>query len=204
MLFSINNKTNMTVLAFAGFVLAMFVVMCMSFIPYISEKEKLEATYMSEVGVREKTGNNDGQDVEKYLASCGLGPGYAWCACFVNWVLIQNDIETPDEAPAWSPSWFPKEKTVYVRGKAEHYLPQRGDVGGLWYDNKKRIAHVLLIDDYDGTYFITVEGNTSDHAALDASNRDGQGVYRKRRPKRQIYAISRWKHLKKSQLEIGY
>ena len=38
-----------------------------------------------ELGVREASGQNDGERVEQYLAYTGLGKGYAWCAAFVSW-----------------------------------------------------------------------------------------------------------------------
>ncbi len=49
-------------------------------------------TARHELGVSERTGNNDGPQVERYLRTVGLGGGYAWCAAFVNWTLGQNDI----------------------------------------------------------------------------------------------------------------
>lgn len=39
----------------------------------------------------------------------------------------------------------------------------------------------------EGNFTITVEGNTNE-----AGSREGDGVYRKRRLKNQIYKISRW------------
>ena len=44
-----------------------------------------------------------------------------------------------------------------------------------------------FIDKKDGNYYITVEGNTNE-----AGSREGDGVYRKRRHIKTIYAISRW------------
>lgn len=50
------------------------------------------------------------------------------------------------------------------------------------------VAHVGFIDAWpDGDYVITVEGNTNM-----AGSREGDGVYRKRRPKQSIYQVSRW------------
>ena len=49
-------------------------------------------TAISQVGIREATGNNDGTDVEKYLKSGGLGKGYPWCGSFVNWTLNNSGI----------------------------------------------------------------------------------------------------------------
>jgi len=50
---------------------------------------------------------------------------------------------------------------------------------------KKRIAHVGFIHAQEGDYYITVEGNTNQ-----AGSREGDGVYKKRRPKRTIYKVA--------------
>lgn len=147
-----------------------------------SVRDQVVHSYTNELGVREATGSNDGADVEKYLASAGFGKGYAWCAAFVNWVHESNGIDGP-RGPAWSPSWFPDSK-VYDRHERP---PQPGDVFGIYFKSKQRIAHVGFIDKWDGSKVITVEGNTNE-----AGSREGDGVYRKRRLARQIYKLSNW------------
>ncbi|MEM7551142.1 MAG: CHAP domain-containing protein [Bacteroidota bacterium] len=153
----------------------------------------LQNTYQKEVGVREATGRNDGYDVEKYLASTGFGKGYAWCAAMVNWVHQQCGFETPESA-AWSPSWFPTSKVIYHRGKLTfgmpgYQIPSSGDVFGIYFRNKGRIAHVGFIHQWiKGPFVKTFEGNTNE-----AGSREGDGNYYKRRLKSQIYKISRWR-----------
>lgn len=151
----------------------------------ISKQECVVRTYESQVGVREATGNNDGDAVGMYLQSTGLGEGYAWCAAFVNWVYVQCVVQTP-LSPAWSPSWFLSKRVIYANGK-EIKTPGPGDVFGIYFASKGRIAHVGFIDDWGKDIVMTVEGNTND-----AGSRDGDGVYRKRRLKRQVYKVSRW------------
>lgn len=89
----------------------------------------------------------------------------------------------------YSPAWFPAYKTVYTRGSRGNATPGTADVFGIWFANKKRIAHVGFIDEWQppNAYCITVEGNTNE-----AGSREGDGVYRKRRLKTQIYKVSRW------------
>lgn len=145
--------------------------------------ELLTETYRNEIGIRELTGSNDGARVEIYLASVGLGKGYAWCAAFVCWAHIQAGIVAP--VSAWTPSLFTVKNTIYERGK-NTYLYQEGDVFGLYFIEKKRIAHVGFIDGKDGNNFITVEGNTNE-----AGSREGDGVYRKRRNEKTIYKVAR-------------
>lgn len=41
------------------------------------------AVAVSYIGVTEVGGNNRGPQVDQFLASVGLSPGYAWCASFV-------------------------------------------------------------------------------------------------------------------------
>jgi uncharacterized protein (TIGR02594 family) len=61
----------------------------------------------SQLGVKEKTNNNDGPEVEMYLKSGGLGKGYPWCGAFVNWVLNQSGIEVTgvNGNPNWALNW---------------------------------------------------------------------------------------------------
>lgn len=150
-------------------------------------RENVKQTYLSQVGVREATGHNDGYAVEMYLKSTGLGKGYAWCAAFVNWTLLQNGIQTVS-SPAWAPSWFTK-NVIYCPAK-NIYLetPETSDIFGIWFKNKSppRVAHVGFVYKWgNGNFVITVEGNTNE-----AGSREGDGVYMKRRIKRQIYIIS--------------
>ncbi len=123
--------------------------------------------------------------MEAYLATTGLGPGYAWCAAFVSWVLTENNVPNPQSA--WSPSWFPLRNTIYTRGQNNRLTPLPGDVFGIYFNNLNRIAHVGFIHRFRDDISVTVEGNTND-----TGSRQGDGVYLKRRPTRQIYKISRF------------
>jgi hypothetical protein len=125
-------------------------------------------------------GSNGGPDVEKYLASVGLGGGYAWCAAFVYWCASQT---------------------------GPHALPRTGGVQKMWRDGlaaglpalrtsealaePSRIAPgmVFFIAHGGGTghtgfvegmhpdgRLITIEGNTND-----GGSREGIGVFRLQR-----------------------
>jgi hypothetical protein len=150
------------------------------------KQEKIEAVadvYTSQLGVRE-SGNNEGDEVEKYLASTDLKPGYAWCASFITWTFERAGIEAIHSA--WTPDWFPHRLTIYKRGQVTGIPLQIADVFGIYFQNKGRIAHVGFIHRVDGGYVVTVEGNTNGSGA-----REGDGVYKKRRVKRQVYKVSR-------------
>ena len=68
----------------------------------MTTRSVLQEIYTAEIGVREKTGKNDGPRVEEYLAVTNLGKGYAWCASFVSWVFAEAGFEEP--RTAWSPA----------------------------------------------------------------------------------------------------
>lgn len=65
--------------------------------------------------------------------------------------------------------------------------PQSGDVFGIYFPEQARIAHVGFIDQWDGNWLITVEGNTNY-----SGSREGDGVYRKRRLLSSIYKVARY------------
>jgi hypothetical protein len=137
------------------------------------------------VGVREATGHNDGQMVETYLAAVNFGKGYAWCAAFCSWVYTQNGIANPKNA--WVPSWFVSHIIWQRNNGLKNQMPLPGDVFGLYYPEKKLLGHIGFIHRYREDITITVEGNTNN-----AGSSEGDGVYMKRRPTRQIYIIARY------------
>jgi hypothetical protein len=153
--------------------------------------ECVQQGYTEAIGIREASGHNDGKAVEQYLATTGMDKGNAWCAAFVNYQLTTCGYVTP-KAAAWSPSWFAK-NVIYHQGKitikdANYKQPRSGDVFGIYFTNKQRVAHVGFIDDWpSGKTVVTVEGNTNM-----AGSREGDGVYKKYRLKTQIYQVSRW------------
>lgn len=159
-----------------------------------SIRNQVQRIYTTELGVKEKTGRNDGRRVEEYLRQVGLKRGDPWCAAFICWVFDQAGVKNPHTG--WSPGLFPKEKVIWQRKigfqlsekllKDSHVpLPQRGDVFGIWFPEKQRIAHAGFVDQWSGTWLITVEGNSNE-----AGSREGDGVYRKRRLVKSVSQVS--------------
>jgi len=151
-----------------------------------SSIETVSRIYTAEIGTREATGHNDGQRVEMYLHSAILKRGQPWCAAFITWTYKTAGIKAV--ISGYAPNWFPSKKVIYTRGSKKNSTPGTADVFGIYFPNKGRIAHVGFIDQWkQGSMAITVEGNTNE-----AGSREGDGVYRKRRLKSQIYKVSRW------------
>lgn len=151
----------------------------------------LVGTALGEVGTMEE-GNNAGAQVEQYLGSVGLGPGYPWCAAFVHWTHRQCGIAPLparpfaaaaawDERPVWRPSGWSPETDPYTP------ISEDGDVFTLWYNNLGRIGHCGIIMDEDKDYVTTIEGNTGS-----GGEREGQGVYKRKRLKKSLHSVARW------------
>jgi len=147
----------------------------------------LQNSYKAYIGVREETGHNDGSLIELFIENAGFARNsqIPWCAAMVNTVLLNCDINLNLKAPAYVPSYFTEKTLIYERGKINKRPPLPGDVIGIWFESKQRLAHIGFWDSQDGDMVITVEGNTNE-----AGSREGDGVYRKRRIERQIHSIA--------------
>lgn len=130
-----------------------------------------------EIGVREEMGHNDGKMVAAYLKSVGLKVGAPWCAAFVSWVYQQAGY--PQPRTGWSPSLF--NQRVHQQKAAA------GQVFGIWFPELQRIAHVGFIAEVQGNWIISVEGNSNTNGS-----REGDGVYRKRRPLHLLHDLADW------------
>lgn len=161
--------------------------------PRLKEQEAVRQIYEGELGVREASNHNDGTRVETYLHYVGLKKGEPWCAAFVCWVLGQAGIANPHSG--YCPNLFPKDRIVWTRSagirrkedEPEGGSPETGDVFGLYFPEKGRIAHVGFIEKWEDKYAVTVEGNTNE-----GGSREGDGVYCKRRLTGSLYKIARY------------
>ena len=155
----------------------------------VAVKAAQDATAKEVLSVREE-GSNKGTFVEVYLRAVGLGPGNPWCMAFVVLRLIKaahslNKI-IPNEMPRTGSTvvfseWGKKKSFFIKRADLElgRSLPMEGDIVFYFFPAKGRIAHTGIVVD-GGRTFETVEGNTSG-GIMDLVDREGQGVYRKRR-----------------------
>ena len=133
-----------------------------------------------------ETGWNTGEDIDKYFEVSRFDPGVAWCSIFPMWAFDSLGIYF--KATAWSPTWFKKGTTIYVRDKYKYFEPRFGDVFGLYFRSKGRVAHVGIIILWlpEQGIVITLEGNTNI-----AGSREGDGVYLKQRQISDIYMVAR-------------
>lgn len=161
----------------------------LSFLPCAAQhnsslRDAIQKTYTSQIGVRELTGRNDGKEVEMYLAYVWLKKGQPWCAAGVSWCFGQNGIKKARSGGCVQ--LMEQGTTIYINGKVKA-VPQKADVLFIWFAEKGRVAHTGFIDKWSDTWVNSVEGNTNQ-----AGSREGDGWYRKKRLKRQIYAVAKY------------
>ena len=139
-----------------------------------------------EVGTREKTGNNDGP-VEKYLNAVGAAKGAPYCAAFVAWVGNKAlGKASPFPMSAWSPD-------MVKGGTSKIETARPGDTFGIYFPSKGRVAHTGFIERREGNFLVTIEANTSASAASgSAADREGEGVFRKRRHVQTVRLVKAW------------
>jgi len=165
-------------------------------------RQQLLEVAESQVGVRELTGNNDGKQIKAYLKSVGLKEGYAWCVAFVVWCHLQISYDFLIPITAWSPAMFTSNVVYHKFHKRfSEWIPRGGEVAGIYYASKKRVAHAVIIERKQSNHFITYEGNTSLMGAIldkmnltqkekDELDRDGIWVAKKIRNQNDIYVAS--------------
>lgn len=132
----------------------------------------------TQLHVREKTGKNDGVEVEAYLKSVGLPKSYAWCMAFVYWSFDKAskelNVKNPVPKTAGVLDCFAKAKVHY-----EVKIPMPGDQ--FIMDFGKGAGHTGLVGEVRGNKIFTIEGNTSADPAYAAADREGNGVFERSR-----------------------
>jgi len=141
------------------------------------------------IGTTEATGRNDGPLIEAIQHAAGIGKGEPYCAAFNYWCYRQAGKAERVPRSGWSPDWVARPSWKQGQGRR----PKPGDPFGIWFPSKKRVAHTGLIEAWGERTAVTLEGNTSPSAEFaGAADRDGDGIWRKRRLIRQIYAVRDW------------
>jgi len=141
------------------------------------------------IGVTEATGHNDGPEIERILASAGLSKGDPHCAAFCRHIYDLGGLQDVGPRNGWAPSWVAG--ATWKRGEGEIPLP--GDIGGIYFSSMGRVGHVFIVREWRRDSVITIEANTSPDAAFGGSkDREGEGIWSKRRLVRQVYVVRNW------------
>lgn len=148
--------------------------------------EKLVEIALSQVGVKEVGGNNNGPKIREYQSATNLKPAsWPWCAAFTGWVIREwlKDYEaikwlglktmTPE---AWRPktaaafgyiAWS-KDRPATTKVLSNRSKPQVGDFAVFDFSHIGVITKVLS----NGS-FQCVEGNTNGRGTRDSESGDG-------------------------------
>ena len=161
--------------------------------PGDSARERVVRQASALVGTREEGGNNRGTVIEDIIANAGFPHDSAipYCAAFVRYVFDRAGLAAvgpQGRASAWSPAWVTRPTWTRSNGGD---APQPGDVFGVWFPRLGRVGHVGLVEHWGRDVVTTIEGNTGPDVA-GAINRDGDGIWRKRRQIRQVHSVRRW------------
>lgn len=134
-----------------------------------------------EVGYHEgKTGGqwNNRQKYAQEVPDLGWADGQPWCATFVSWLAMRAGVAdlfprtaSCDAAAAW----------FKARGQWSEY-PAIG--AQVFFGSPKDLTHTGVVASFDGENIYTIEGNTNVSGA-----REGDGVYRKTRRRRDPWVV---------------
>lgn len=136
----------------------------------------------TQIGVREKGSSNSGPQVDQYLKSVGLTPGFPWCMAFVYWCYNQAAqasgvtnflIRTGGVMHQWNEQQ-PTRKIILDKVLKNQTLIQPGAV--FIMDHGKGTGHTGLVEKIHGSFIDTIEGNTNDEGS-----REGVEVCRRTR-----------------------
>lgn len=166
----------------------------------VKETEELRAKFIKHasqyVGIREKTGRNDGPEIERWLRTVGRKKGDAYCTAYSSTMFF--DLNIPAPVTGWSPAMFTG-NVIYERKYTEWrkgIVFPVGAVFGFYYPNKGRVAHTGLIQSSDWERSLTIQANTSFTGAVQSDDdltenvREGQGVARKWVRNQMFYIVS--------------
>ena len=149
---------------------------------------KSDSIAKKQVGVREKTGHNDGIQVEKYLASVGRYRGEAYCMAGQYWCFVEAIRKLKEEDINnlfhWTNDDIPIPKTGLANG-AYNYAQQHGELVEyepqvndliVWRNKGESSGHVeRIIKVLENGWVMTVGFNTSNGKS--GSQAEGNGVF---------------------------
>lgn len=154
----------------------------------------------TQVGVREKTGRNDGLRVDFYNQTAKVPLRSPYCASFV-WTAFVLVGCKPEgiKYPAQARQWFLNKSQVVLtqrslRGNRRMLkTPKAGCVVGYYFQKPfNRISHIEILEkiDFEDEYIYCVGANTSARSSATSVDRAGDGVYYVRRRLNTFHVIS--------------
>jgi hypothetical protein len=147
--------------------------------------ENLVKIALSQVGVKETGGNNNGAKIRQYQAATSLKPAaWPWCAALTGWVIrewlkdqentdwLGLKVMTPEKwrpktAAAFGYIQWAKDRPATTKVLSPKARPQVGDI--VVFD----FSHIGIITKVGEKNFQAVEGNTNGRGTRDSKSGDG-------------------------------
>ncbi|MBV6479354.1 MAG: hypothetical protein HGGPFJEG_02125 [Ignavibacteria bacterium] len=143
---------------------------------------KVVSIAKSQIGVMENpVGSNSGPEVNQYLKSVGLGPGYFWCMAFVYWCFQEASKKLGVSNPSYKTAgvlmhWNNTSGRRITSADAVNN-PSKVKPGQIFIMSYGGGAgHTGIVESVSGGFITTIEGNTNE-----AGSRNGIGVFRRQR-----------------------
>jgi hypothetical protein len=129
--------------------------------------EKTLQVAISQIGVEENPkGSNSGPQVDQYLRSVSLGPGFAWCMAFVYWCVNeackQLEIVNPIMKTGGVLYQYRHTKCRTIPAKSWQAV-KPGDIFIMVFKNGN--GHTGIVKKIENGIVYTVEGNTNDEGS---------------------------------------
>lgn len=133
-----------------------------------------------QVGVKEKSGRNDGKEIAKYLRSVGIDRPAPYCAAGQYWCFDAANQELDKEIPLYKTGVAIQFlQQAKIDGKRTIYEAHIGDLL-VWKRPNSWQGHVeRIIEVGEAGWVLTVGFNTSNGKS--GSQREGNGVFIRRR-----------------------
>lgn len=154
-------------------------------------RQRVVRIAQSYVGQQETNGANRSPLIDRMNRLTNVPLGSPYCASFNALVYSEALVPKPWPLSAWSPDWVANPTWTSAKGGT---APAPGDAFGIWFANKGRVAHTGLVKEWQPNgAVITLEANTSPTAAVGSvTDRDGDGIWSKRRLRSQIHSARNW------------
>lgn len=147
------------------------------------------------VGIREKTGHNDGKLVELIQKTSGGMRGYAWCMYFVQTCIAYAELKTGLKSTIKSSGSCADVRTHSLPAQKVMRIPLPGAIV-LWI-HANGTGHTGIVAAADEETFFACEGNTT--GGLDEQGnieREGGGAYYTKRSMHPTGEMKLWGFLK--------
>lgn len=135
------------------------------------------------VGIREKTGKNDGPMVKLIQETIGDANGEAWCMAFIMTCIAYAEKKTGVKSPIVASEHCMTTWNTTPKKQRVKYHPLAGAIA-IWQHGTSQSGHTGFVISCDDKIFQAVEGNTnSGEDPKGEVVREGGGVYFTKRNK---------------------